>query len=34
VIIQKREIPTLLAVARADLDYLDRVLGRAATRYL
>ncbi len=34
VIIQKREIPALLAVARADLDYLDRVLGRAAARYL
>jgi hypothetical protein len=29
---QKRDIPVLLAMARADLDYLDMILGRPATR--
>lgn len=31
---QKRDVPVLIALARADLDYLDMVLGRPATRTL
>jgi hypothetical protein len=34
VTIQKREVPMLLAMARADLAYLDMVLGRSGPRHM